>query len=61
MKKITLWYRFDNLSATFKYNHYEHGWTDDILPKNIVIDGETRWAREIAYMDGTTVKHLDEV
>ena len=60
MKKITLWYRFDNLSGTFKYNHYEDGWDSEITPQNVVIDHKTRWAREIAYMDGTSVKHMDE-
>ena len=61
MNKITLWYRFDNLSSVFKYDHYEDGWDTEIVPKNVVIDGDSRWAREIAYMDGSTVKHMDEI
>ena len=60
MKKITLWYRYNERSKKFEYNHHEEGWDSDIIPKNVTIDFKFRWAREIAYMDGTTVRHINE-
>ena len=58
MKKITLWYRFKN--GKFEYNHYEDGW-DGLIKPVIIMNTSGRWAKEFAYMDGSTVKHLDKV
>jgi len=47
MNKITKWYKYNPKKKQFEYNHYEDGW--DNLSKPLTI------------MNGSTVKHVDEV
>lgn len=64
MERITLWYKFNNKSSTWKYNHYEKGWDRDILPYLLQPYKEPpkeRWSSECAFMDGTIVKHMDDL
>ena len=60
MNKITLWYRYNPKKKQFEYNHYEDGW-DHLSKPLTIMNGGDRWAKEVAYMDGETIKHVDEV
>ena len=60
MKKITLWHRHNAKEERFEYNHYEDGWDVSATP-SMVPDNNYRWAKEHAYMDGSTVRHLNEI
>ena len=60
MKKITLWHRHNAKEERFEYNHYEDGWDVSATP-SVVPDNNDRWAKEHAYMDGSTVRHLNEI
>ena len=59
MKPITLWHKYNKQTKQFEYNHHENGWDHLCKPLKSLI-GE-RWAKEFAYMDGSTVKHADKL
>ena len=60
MKQITLWYKYNPKTKQFEYNHYEDCWDHMAKPLRVMVGGY-RWAKEAAYMDGSTVKNLDKV
>ena len=60
MKKITLWHRHNAKEERFEYNHYEDGWDVSATP-SVVPENNDRWSKEHAYMDGSTVRHLNEI
>lgn len=64
MTKITLWYKYNPKTENFEYNHYEYGWNNGRYPNvssRLESMREFRWSRELAYMDGSTIKHLNEI
>ena len=66
MKKITLWYRYNPTTRKMEYNHYSDNWTLEITPQPKTEDQlqsweKARWAKEFAFMEGSTIKHMDEI
>ena len=62
-KIVTLWYRWDAQTNSFRYNHYSEGWDADAFPvpksdeqaKSWI---SARWCKEKATLDNGHIIHL---